>query len=395
MQGKKAKIDEIEHLRGIAFLAVVIQHAIGMFSRTPGFNLSDLIIFSVVFNMVKFAVPLFVFISGMVIFYNYYDRLNYPSYLVKRIREIIIPYLLFTLFYYYYWDYDAANHIAGQFPGIFLTGSGYFHLWFVVMIFQFYLLFPVFRWPFQLVRKFTATYLRAVSVIILLLLIYIGTTYAIFEHIGRLHTDIFGIRGILKYPDRTLFSWYFYFVFGGILAFSIVKWRTVLQKYMFWNIPVFVLGLLWVTYELGAAIQPTAKLPQELPIYLGVSSSFKASMILFTVSSILLWYQVSVVMSQRSNWLTRIFEMFGKYSFGAYLLHAAALDIAHKYIKTVTSLSNSMQMFAAVIVTAAVSLLLTVIISRLPFGNYLIGSTKRKPARITNQPAADTAVPRS
>src|SRR4051794_27546355 len=97
---RRERIDEIQSMRGIAFFAVVLQHALGMFTRLPGVNIADLAVLSFLFNMAKFAVPMFVFITGIVIFYNYYEKLNYPTYLWKRCKEILVPYAVFTPFYY-------------------------------------------------------------------------------------------------------------------------------------------------------------------------------------------------------------------------------------------------------------------------------------------------------
>ena len=66
----KERIPEIERLRGIAFLAVVLRHSIAHYSVAPGMTTGDGLMMAVLLMATKFAVPVFIFITGMVLFYN-------------------------------------------------------------------------------------------------------------------------------------------------------------------------------------------------------------------------------------------------------------------------------------------------------------------------------------
>lgn len=376
---RRERIDEIQSMRGIAFFAVVLQHALGMFTRLPGANIADLAVLSFLFNMVKFAVPMFVFITGIVIFYNYYEKLSYPSYLWKRCKEILVPYAIFTPFYYLYWDWQANQHSVDELWLVFATGTGYYHLWFVAMIFQFYLLFPLFRLLFQRLKPVINTERKVFWALAGALVLFIGTVLYFIEHRGLF--NIPGLRGMFgNYIDRNFLMWFFYFVFGGAIAFSIVRFRTWLEKAQFWNIPIFVITLFWVTYELTKTIIVNPK-PAFL---LGVSSSLKLSMILFTVSSILVVYSMCISLARRNNIVTKFFNLLGQYSFGAYLIHAYWLDrfykIVHNNLKD--DLNNTMMMLIALLMTVVASLLFAMIVSKIPFiGPLIVGSTGKKKSK--------------
>ncbi|RCX19000.1 acyltransferase-like protein [Fontibacillus phaseoli] len=94
---RKEKLAEIEILRGMAFLAVVLQHTIAGIFYQPGLSPLTLTVGTTVLGLIRFAVPLFVFITGVVLFYNYDAKINYVDFLRKRFKQVIIPYLSWTV----------------------------------------------------------------------------------------------------------------------------------------------------------------------------------------------------------------------------------------------------------------------------------------------------------
>ncbi|WP_170119239.1 acyltransferase [Tumebacillus permanentifrigoris] len=376
----KVRLNEIPHLRSVAFIAVVAQHAIGMFTRTNGINLSDLVVLSVLFNLMKFAVPMFVFITGLVIFYNYYAEIRVGSYLVKRVREIIIPYVIWAVFYYFYWAWDRADHAWHDLPSVLLTGSGYYHLWFVAMIFQFYLLYPLFRLLFKALQPYLSRERVLVPFLVVLTAFFIWSTVYLINHSSQWHSNVFGLRGFLNNFDRTFPVWYLYFVLGGVAALAIGKWRLWVAKVQGWNYVAFAIGLGWVTYELAKGINLNAKLPSQFPIYLGVSNSFKLSMILFTLSSFVLLYQWAMKWSERDNLLTKLSILIGKYSYGTFLIHALWLDeVYHVVVDYMPSYNNTVKALVAVVLCVTLSLVSTMVISKIPFlGALVVGTTGKR-----------------
>lgn len=109
-------------------------------------------ILGTVFNLVKFSVPAFIFISGLVMVYNYSHKINPLNFYRKRWKEICIPYLLWSLIYftYYHWNSSGGVYTGRDLLYNLLTGSASYHLWFVILIMQWYLVFPLlvpfFRW---------------------------------------------------------------------------------------------------------------------------------------------------------------------------------------------------------------------------------------------------------
>ncbi|MFD1031875.1 acyltransferase [Metaplanococcus flavidus] len=112
--------------------------------------------------MIRIEAGLFIMLVGIVFFYNYRKRDMTGSELLKYFRSrvvyILIPYILWSLIY----EVDALYFNTREFdiPTIIsniLTGKSMYHLHFISLIVQFYLLFPIFLLIIQksaLLRKY-------------------------------------------------------------------------------------------------------------------------------------------------------------------------------------------------------------------------------------------------
>ncbi len=105
-------------------------------------NVSTLVIINVFFNVLsKYAVPLFFFISGFLLTYNYDNNINEVN-IIRRIIKLMPLYVLFSLIYIIYNILNGKKYSIYRLCIEILTGSSMYHLWFVPVIIQFYLLFP-------------------------------------------------------------------------------------------------------------------------------------------------------------------------------------------------------------------------------------------------------------
>ncbi|MFG0217191.1 acyltransferase, partial [Brevibacillus porteri] len=161
---RKERIGELDLIRAFAFLAVVYQHVIGVYIREPRLTEQVSIVYGMLFHLLKFAVPAFIFITGLVLFYNYSEKVNYISFMRKRITEILVPYGIWSVVYLYLMEKPLGEGAAfvWNVSKHFLTGTSSYHLWFVVMIFQFYLLYPFWQRVFELFRRFVTSRFRLV-----------------------------------------------------------------------------------------------------------------------------------------------------------------------------------------------------------------------------------------
>ncbi|MGD9778674.1 acyltransferase [Methanomethylovorans sp.] len=135
--------EEINYLRAIAIIGVLIIHTIDDTAAVK--NLTGLM-FSLMYieELVRFAVPMFIFVSGFVLYNKYRSELPVKDFYKKRFMSILIPYIIFSVIY------CIVNTQLGLFPAFTLnsvidsifnfTASG--HFWYFQLILTFYIFYP-------------------------------------------------------------------------------------------------------------------------------------------------------------------------------------------------------------------------------------------------------------
>ncbi|MBM7865187.1 acyltransferase family protein [Heliobacterium gestii] len=382
---KKSAIEEIQALRGVAFLGVALQHTLGAFIHRPDLTRGDAVAYAFLFTLAKLAVPAFVFITGMVVLYNYYDQLDYPRFLWRRIQEILIPYLAWTVFYSFYagpppesavsWARDLARNL--------LTGDGSYHLWFVVMIFQFYLLYPIFRWGFRHIGERAARSSRGLVALMSLLgigyLVLTWLSYSVIPNVGEPLALSKVWQLFSDYRDRTFLFWFFYFILGGAAGLAVSRWRQWTTQALWWNGALFAVLFLWVTRQLVAGITEGA---EGVIMDVNVATSLRPSVALYSVSVIVLAYGLATRWRYSGDPLSRVMHLLGRHSYGLYLAHAFTLDLTARAIRPyVHNLTPLPAMTITFIGCVAGALTLTLLLGRMPRGEWLVGSkARRKPS---------------
>lgn len=141
--------DHINHLKGLAILAVVGIHTVNLFTSffpQKSISWNTLIILDQIF---RFSVPVFVSLSGFALTKKYLHSLSsirYKEFFFNRVLKLLPLYLVWSLIYYIFstlipgWSgfIQGTNLLKAL-----VLGRSEFHLYFVPMIFQAYLLFPL------------------------------------------------------------------------------------------------------------------------------------------------------------------------------------------------------------------------------------------------------------
>jgi surface polysaccharide O-acyltransferase-like enzyme len=135
-------ISYINILRTIAIIGVIIVHSAGpLLSITD--NESYWWTGNVYDGLVRWCVPVFVMISGALLL-NPEKNDSLQVFLNKRASKIILPFIFWILFYEA-WKYrgDLGNVSIPAAIKEMMSGSVYFHLWFLYMIVGIYLITPL------------------------------------------------------------------------------------------------------------------------------------------------------------------------------------------------------------------------------------------------------------
>lgn len=312
---KRAHINELNITRALAILAVLLIHS----TSTPVTALANeskfypLYVFLNIFP--KFAVPVFIFLSGFVLFYNYIQKELTKELIIrfykKRVTQILVPYLFFSIFYYTAIQFYVTHDLVSTWHALFsvefleklLIGKAYTHLYYIFIIVQFYLIFPLFLY---VLKKKPALSPH---------LIWIG--FVLQWAFILLNAEFW------QYPYRgsISFSYICYFLAGAFLGIYFEKYKGWLQlKKENFPIPllfIWCIGLLSTIYNV------------YLYYYVFSSQTYLVNSTVFELVFQLQSLTACIVLLQLSYWIYNKWNLswvngfinLGVVSFGVYLLH--------------------------------------------------------------------------
>ncbi len=317
---QKPRLSAIEYIRGISMMGVIGIHVGSQYilmNPTPNLHLTAW--FEIV---TRFSVPIFFFISAFGLFYHLdlQKPFDYRAFLKRRWRTVLIPYIIWSLFYVVH---DGILYGTGlpdpfHFPYLLFFGLAKYQLYFLVILLWFYLLMPL--W-IAVVRRISLMGLA------LLLLAQIGFDYFSSYNVA-FNTYVYGLpegsplRPFLMYRlNYWVLHYVFIFVLGGWLSVHFDAFRDFMQKRrlaviaFFWLSLASLLGYYYyLIYGQGctqeAAINTAHQLSPE-----GIFYTIAASLFFFTVFT----YQKYPAL------LNPLLSLLGKHSYFAYLAHPIAI----------------------------------------------------------------------
>ena len=339
---------QIELLRGLAILAVVGVHTTMFFVGTVTTWLTFINLYlDVIFH---YAVPLFVAISGYVMAMKYYRDFDFKHFYVRRLGNILPPYLLASLLFYILpnvYIYKTGS-TAGEILYKLLTFSTEIHFWFFIIILELYLVYPL------LLKIYNFWVNRWGLKITLLLFGLVQIVSSVF----LTGTDIF-LKDI------------FYFVLGLSLKLYQDAIYGALQKISGKILPgaVFLVSLwasfLWYKFYIVA---------REM-VYMQIRGF--VDMVLYSL--IILWFFFLTRGQQvyKNKLSAFVGGVLGKYSFGIYLIQMCFI-MAGYHVLTGLSISNADVIFYPLLFVSALglSLLCAYLVHKLPYGELLLGRVR-------------------
>ncbi len=160
---KIMKKNEISVLNVLFCLMVIFIHvtAAPIMGHYTTENVSRILFF--IHRMCGVAVHGFVFLSSVKLFLKDTSKIDYRKYIKTRFHKIYIPYLIFvTIYYLFEVTRGFYEFNIPQLCEFILFGSGESHFYFIFVIMQFYLLFPLWRKLLETKRVFMLLGIAAV-----------------------------------------------------------------------------------------------------------------------------------------------------------------------------------------------------------------------------------------
>ena len=333
------KIDKynpaIDLLRILAILAVLLIHTSTKVLELTHFDFVGHPFSFFINQVTRFAVPVFFLISAFLLELNYPQKFNYFTYLKERFLRLFLPYLFWSLIYFYF-IYPGGNN----FPLSLLSGGASYQLYFIPSLFVFYLFFPLLHNCQQFFSKKSSLLFFGLLQIILLVNDYYFKPLPLPQPIGVfiLNLDVF-ILGILASHHQ-----------DNILNF-VKKF-----KYLFLFLILLLVSV--ITLDAGLNYQKTGN-------YLFFYSNWRPLAFIYTLLlSSFLYFKFSDLKLNPN-----LIKKLASYSFFVYFIHIIFIEIICQHFPKIYSFHTP----TLFLLTAIPSYLLAFIASKIPRLSRLTG----------------------
>jgi len=361
---------QVDVVRVLTFAAVVLVHAI---SITNGASRNA----AAVGMLTHFTREVFFALTGFVLIYTQSNRpLHTGKFLWHRCSLVFVPYVLWTLIYIEFtqqqWPTTGAWwHNAGY---RLLTGTAEFHLYFLLVTLQIYLVFPLF------LRLIRATEGHHAALFVAALGWELAVTWALHGPGDR--SSGFP-RAIVDWSYALFPSYLFYVVAGALAAVHLPRWQQFADRHRWtsvWFLALAGIATLWVEHIQAPHIADLTHATEVLQPVM-VLWSIAVAFALYTLGSA--W-----VSRRRSRRAIAMLEEASLISFGVYLLHPlllhvfadAWLGVGNGWIKAPAST------VLLTVITLAASVVIVELLSRTPLSLALTGRRSRR--RVRTRPVA-------
>ncbi|HCL56709.1 MAG TPA: hypothetical protein DHW82_06830 [Spirochaetia bacterium] len=317
-----------DFLRVLSILAVLVIHGSSpweySFLKSHQYFSEDFL--GIILNQfARFAVPLFILLSGCSLTQKYQKEWGEKKISLKmifrfyqsRALKILIPYLVLSFLFLLFsgrfsWEESFFQNLGKAFSLYgyhLLRGSAVYHFYFLVIITQFYLLFP---FLYQIRKKF-------LLVIFLLIQIFLISPSQYFYAFFNLSMPSF--------HSAVFLYWAFYFYLGIILSLNI---QVILEKIQ--KIPYFILSLFFLLSLSFVGIEYVfASYYDSIPDYY---NHFHRFTILFYLLGFLAFALRHIQSFEKkiTEKTKKLIARLSLLSFGVYLFHTLILDLLKQTI---------------------------------------------------------------
>ncbi len=204
-RASKPRLDHVDAMRPVKQAGVVSTHTLIFFAPAAALSVGGALM------LLHVTREAFLFISACMLTYGYSDlhRIGYRYFYRRRFISVAVPYICWTLIYFLV---SVPGSGFGVWNGLghfgYLLGTGYYQLYYLLVIMQFYVLFPALYW---VVRRFAA---RPWLVVWVVLAIQVLMTSLM--HWGVLPPHMRGY-----WATREVTSYLLYLVAGMVVALNL------------------------------------------------------------------------------------------------------------------------------------------------------------------------------
>ncbi len=286
-----------------------------------------------------FGTPTFIFISELLLA-NAYPKEVPKGFFMKRIRFLLLPFVFMAFIF----AVIISSSIFETMENFFLHLIGGYTGYFILVIFQFYILHYLFN---QLLDKWSPK-------VVILFSFIINAAYLAFFNFTEAPQTLIGEYIWLRGYWIPFLGWIFYFTVGYYVGknYQIVKSALYQYRKLIYPLPILFLSVILILTRVEI---------------LEVVSSKRIDYLFYTVSMVFL---IILITSQVKK-VPNIIYVISKYSFNIYLLHKVILH----YLPSATILHPLIYSIIAFLIAVSGTIIIANILSRFHISQFLIGKT--------------------
>ncbi|KRM55785.1 acyltransferase [Lacticaseibacillus sharpeae] len=328
---KKPYLYEVDLMRVIFIFGVLANHATSTVTTPMHTDSTPYLVMLATHLILHFTRMGFMFISGLVLFLQYYNKKNniWPTFWYKRYKGSGIPYIFWNGFFTFFTTIVAAGSMSfaewGTAWWYHLVHADGFYMYYILVMFQLYLIFPLLVWLFKWLKT-TRNHLILMGISLAFQIAFTFWAKYYFPYISH---D--GWPYLFSHYGNFILAYQFYFLAGGFSSIHYQEVVAFLGKVKWWLYGITALlaagtlGLYYFnTLHLGLTRHYAELIHQP---YLVIYASFMVA----TVFSLSLGYAQR---RTRPRWqpFAKFVALSSKISFGIYLMQSIMLTIIAVYI---------------------------------------------------------------
>lgn len=291
------RIEQVDFIKALSIIGVVVIHITATPLLKGQLSVNGYRLYLLLNQIARISVPAFLFASAFTLTASEeHIKHNYFQFLYKRLKRILLPYLIWC---FIYTIYTNASLKPLNFIKTLFWETPFYHLYFIPLIFQFYLLFPIFK------KIFKSTIGMCAALCINLYFFYI-------INISNQMPD-------LLLDKKWLYFWIFYIAFGIWFYYHYEQIVELIRKARYLIIVIFPISIAGVFID--------SILLQHKYNSIDRTTTFQrpAILVYFVLFILFAWcVKVSYIFVKDA------IKVISKYSFEIYLSHALFLDMLYK-----------------------------------------------------------------
>lgn len=308
MQDKK-KENELGFLSAILCIFVIFIHVSSQGIESLITSSVQYKVLFIFWRFCQFVVPGFIFLSALKISMKYKDRQfsfeEYLNFIKGRLLVIFLPYVIWVMVYYIafckagYFTFDFFEYIR-----FVLVGDLAAQFYFIIIIMQFYFLFPIWL---SFAKKINPLIGIGLSFVITYISVYYFCDFLNFISNGKIN---------FLYNDRIFTSYFCFFIIGCYCGLNYEGFKKLLGDFK---------SLISIIFFVTLIINTKISYEQ----FLGIKEYyvFEFLHMLYCVFAIAFWFLLCWSITKLKNKLTKILDIINEGSYYTYLSHCLIIFI--------------------------------------------------------------------